>query len=113
MTTRRVIGLVILAHVVVIYAVSEIIRVAYCTARLVFSTNSETLMLSKTIPISMYVYHCVLGVVDGCTHTYKDLYTRTFFSTCSRLTNDSHDMIVTALACCLISNLLGSSRTHS
>ena len=40
-------------------------------------------MLSKTIPISMYVYHCVLGVVDGCTCTYKDLYTRTFFSTCS------------------------------
>ena len=62
MTTRRVIGLVILAHVVVIYTVSEIIHVAYCTAS--FSTNSETLMLSKTIPlISMYVYHCVLGVV--------------------------------------------------
>ena len=32
MTTRRVIGLVILAHVVVIYTVSEIIHVAYCTA---------------------------------------------------------------------------------
>ena len=30
--TRRVIGLVILAHVVVIYTVSEIIHVAYCTA---------------------------------------------------------------------------------
>ena len=69
MSTRRVIGLVILAHVVVIYTVSQIIHVAYC---------SETLMLSKTIPISMYVYHCVLGVVDGCTCTFKDLYTRTF-----------------------------------
>ena len=32
MTTRKVIGLVILAHVVVLYTVSEIIHVAYCTA---------------------------------------------------------------------------------
>ena len=32
MTTKRVIGLVILVHVVVIYTVSEIIHVAYCTA---------------------------------------------------------------------------------
>ena len=32
MTTRRVIGLVILAHVVMIYTVSEIIHIAYCTA---------------------------------------------------------------------------------
>ena len=76
--------------VVVIYTVSEIIHVAVL---LVFSTNSETLRLSKTIPISMYVYHCVLGVVDGCTCTYKDLYTRTFFSTCNRLTNDSHESL--------------------
>ena len=54
-------------------------------------------MLSKTIPISMYVYHCVLGIVDGCTCTYKDLYTRTFLvhvvgsrTTVMRASHDRH-----------------------
>ena len=51
-------------------------------------------MLSKTIPISMYVYHCVLGVV----YMYiQDLYTRTFLvhvvgsrTTVMRASHDRH-----------------------
>ena len=61
MTMRRVIGLVIFAHVVVIYTVSEIIQVAYCTASV---TVRHSLFL---IAISMYIIMCA-GVVDGCTH---------------------------------------------